>query len=274
MAFSGVTVSPPSRSRLSYGLFSVAELVDVTDPHELLGAQWTPLPCHRPELWPGECSNEGEEREKTYAEQPDIVHALPFAVYGSFHCTLPGYRVSDAQERAREHLLSGEQKAAEYAVWTGSQGNTPYLASPDAVDLGTVDCSSALFSLITEFTDTEVAGTPVVHMPRSMIPWITFHLYRDSGKLLTTQGNPVVAGAGYTEANVGPGGDPAPEGSWWVYVTGPVKIRRGPVDMVPTTGAQGFNTRTNNITALAERSFVIGWDCPVGAALFTPTCGG
>ena len=35
---------------------------------------------------------------------------------------------------------------------------------------------------------------------------------------------------------------------------------------------QGFNPRTNDITALAERQFVVGWDCLTAAVLFTPSC--
>ncbi len=111
----------------------------------------------------------------------------------------------------------------------------------------------------------------MIHAPRPVIPWLTDHVTRESGRLVTTQGVPVAAGAGYTEANTGPNGIPAPDGSWWVYITGPVHIRRGPITETPP--AQGFDPRTNDITALAERQYVVGWDsCLTAAVLFTPSC--
>lgn len=275
MAFGGVTVSPPGRSAHRYGLFSAVSIVDVTDEHELMGVQWTPFPCDRPELWVDDCiGSPGGEGEKLFAEQPDIIQATPITVYGSFHCNLLGFSVQEAQDRAREHLAAGEQQAVEYALWTGEAGNSPYLASPDTEDLGEASCANELLAMVYRFADTAFVGEPVLHVPRAAVPWMSFSVVADSGRLRTQQGVPIAAGAGYTEANTGPDGEPAPEGSWWVYVTGPLVVRRGSVEVVPNPGSRGFSTRDNQISALAERQFVVGWDCVAGAVLFSPRCGG
>lgn len=273
-----VTVPAPVRQPHRHGLFSVASIVDVTDPHELLGVQWEPLPCEPPGLWIDPCGPDNggedggeEDLEKGFAATPEPVEATPITVYGSFHCKKLGYTAAEVTDRARAHLTAGEQQAVEYAVWTGASGNSPYLADPDTIDLGEATCPAQLIATLLAYADTAFVGEPVLHMPRPVVPWLADHLTRESGRLVTTQGVPVAAGAGYTEANTGPGGAPAPDGAWWVYVTGPVQIRRGSIHSTPPE--RGFNPRTNDVTALAERQFVAGWDsCLAAAALFTPSC--
>src|SRR5690606_3046512 len=279
-----VTVPAPVRQPHRHGLFSVASISDVTNPHEQLGVQWEPLPCERPGLWVDDCApltggGEGESggegeggdvEEKTYATQPEPVEADPITVYGSFHCKKVGYTLDEITSRARAHLTAAEQQAVEYALWTGDGANTSYLADPTTINLGEATCAAQLLATLYEHTDTAFTGEPVIHVPRPVIPWLADHVTRESGRLVTTQGVPIAAGAGYTEANTGPGGTPAPTGSYWVYVTGPVHIRRGPSETTPPE--QGFIPRTNDITALAERQFVVGWDCLTAAVLFTPSC--
>jgi hypothetical protein len=288
------TIPAPPRQPHRHGLFSVASVADVTDPHELLGVQWEPLPCEPPALWIDDClpqnhpttpdNGEGEGEgeggedttpvsEKTPAVQPEPAVADPITVYGSWYCQKLGYTLDEIQQRARAHLLAGEQQAVERAVWTGDGGNRPYLASPDTVDLGEAECPAQLLATLYEYADTVFTGEPVIHAPRPVVPWLTDHITRESGRLVTTQGVPIAAGAGYTEANTGPGGIPAPNGSYWVYITGPVTVRRGPVEDVPNPTAAGFNRRDNKLLALAERRYLVGWDsCLTAALLFTPSC--
>lgn len=280
-----VTIPAPVRQPHRFGLFSVANVADVTDAHELLGVQWEPLPCERPGLWVDDCApntgageGEGEGGEDSYpnekapAVQPEPVEADPITVYGSWFCLKLGYTLDEVQARARAHLLAGEQQSVEYAVWTGDGGNRPYLADPETVNLGEATCAAQLLAMLYEHADTAFTGEPVIHMPRPVVPWLTDHVTRESGRLVTTQGVPIAAGAGYTEANTGPGGTRAPEGSYWVYATGPVTVRRGPIDNVPSPTSAGFNRRDNTLLALAERQYVVGWDCLTAAVLFTPSC--
>ncbi|MDQ0376499.1 hypothetical protein [Amycolatopsis thermophila] len=275
----GVTVAAPVRTPHRYGLFSAASIVDATDMHELMGVQWQPLPCGRPGLFVEDCLPTGggnpdvpATTEKDFADQPGTVEASPITVYGSFRCRLLGYSLEEAQRRAREHLEAGEQQAVEYAVMSGEGGNLPFLADADTVNLGTATCAEELLSLLYEHADAEFTGEPVLHVPRAAAPWLKDHLAREAGRLVTTLGTPVVAGAGYSEANVGPGGVAAPAGSFWVYATGPVVVRRGPITAVPNPPEAGLNRSNNDFTALAERQYVVGWDCLAAAVQFTPAC--
>ncbi len=266
-----VTVPAPVSQPQRYGLFSAATIVDTTSPHELLGIQWAPLPCNRPQLWPHDCPPHNEE--KTYTTQPPTGYALPVSVYGSFDCRLVGYSLSEASARAHEHLTAGEQQAVEYALWTGAAENNPALANPDTTNVGTHTCSAGALSALYEHTDTHMVGEPTIHLPRAALPWLIDQLITVNGRLFTRAGSPVAAGAGYTEANTGPDGQPAPDGAYWIYATGPLVIRRGPIITVPNPAEQGFNTRTNQHTALAERQFLVAWDCITAAVLYTPRCG-
>lgn len=291
------TVEPPQRRPNRYGLFSVAQLRDVPAPdpvagggHELMGVQWSPHACEHPGLWPHECGLGGEgdvvpgEKCVTCQPQPNT-SADPITVYGSWHCPLVGFSVAEAQERAREHLTAGEQHALEFAIWTGAMGNRPAFAvgeddphggQPTPV-LGYAACGAELLSLIYAAADVGFAGEPVIHVPRAALPWLAREnlvVRASGGRLETPAGVPIVAGTGYTEANTGPDGVQAPQGSWWVYVTGPVVVYRGPIVDVPEPPGTGLNTRTNDYTALAERRFVVAWDCLTAAVQFTPSCGG
>lgn len=283
-------VEPPQRRPNRYGLFSVAQMRDIPagGGHELYGAQWSPHACEHPGLWPHECDTGGEggepaEKCLTCQPQPNTT-ADPITVYGSWHCPLVGFSITDAQARAREHLTAGEQHAIEFAVWTGMHGNRPAFAigpgdeygAPETPVLGTATCGAELLSLLYTAADIGFAGEPVLHIPRAAVPWLAQDglVHRVSGgRLETTVGIPVVAGTGYTEANTGPNGVQAPAGSFWAYITGPLFVYRGPIVQVPEPGYMGLNTTTNDYTALAERRVVVGWDCLTAAVQFTPSCG-
>ena len=86
-----------------------------------------------------------------------------------------------------------------------------------------------------------------------------------TGSLRTLAGNCAIIGAGYSALNTGPGGTPADPGTAWLYITGPLVIRRGPVDTIPGQPGQSVNTRTNDRRVLVERTYVVGTTCTVCA---------
>lgn len=269
-----VTVQGPMRVPHRYGLFSVVPVEDVTDPHALFGGvQWEPLTCARPQILPGPCVD--CPPAKGFEPPPGIADATPITVVGTWTCSLVGFTVEEAQRRARQHLELGEQHAVERALWTGEGENGPRLAHPDTVNLGEVHCVTDLLSVLEAYANTHAVGETVLHAPRAVLPYLV-----DNGvviqvgggsRLETVYGLKVAGGAGYTGANTGPDGTPAPAGSWWVYMTGAMKIWRGPVVMPPDPTA-GFSRCNNEMIALAERQYMVGWDCFTVGVLFTPCC--
>jgi hypothetical protein len=268
-----VTVRGPVRTPRRFGLFSVAEVEDVTDPHALMGVQWEPLTCDRAHSTSDGCPCVTENKVFTPGTQPQ--DATPFVVHGSWQCAKLGTTVEAAARAARAQLEIGEQQAVEWELWTGTAGAGPRLAHPDTVDLGEVRCATDLLAAIEDYTAAAFNANPVIHVPRPVVPYLVAdHLITTvaGSRLETTLGVPVAAGAGYAEANTGPDGTPAPAGSWWVYVTGPIKVWRGPIVAVPDPGEAGFMRCSNELVALAERTYLVGWDCITAAVLFTPCC--
>lgn len=276
-----VTVTGPPRTPHRFGLFSAVPVVQVTDPHQLVGVQWEPLTCERPTIVPDQCPC-GTHKE--VVSPPGVQDAEPFTVLGSWSCALGGNTVERAQQRARDHLTAGEQHAVEWAVWTGQADNHepideadayhgPRFAHPDTPVIGTVRCAADLLAIIEDYTSQVYTGDPLVHLPRAVLPYLADAglVTRSGTHLETPYGTSLVAGAGYGEANTGPDGTRAPDGAWWVYVTGAMQVWRSDV-FTPPNPAAGFSRCSNEMTAIAERTYLVGWECFTAAVLFDPCC--
>ncbi|GAA3172644.1 hypothetical protein GCM10020001_118930 [Nonomuraea salmonea] len=277
-----MTVAAPAVQPYGFGLFSVAQWPVEADPHWRCGVQWEPYACGPARLYPIDQCAEGEPPEKQVEEGTPLVEATPLVVYGGYHCKLPGRTVpADIEDRARQSLALGEQRAVEEAVWTGAAGNSPWLASPDATVLNAAETPGAgdalkaigAIAALEAYLGATYGGLGVIHVPRGAVPALAFYqqIVRDGSVLRTVLGTPVAAYGG--SPNTGPAGEPAPAGTAWAYATGPVAIRRGEVLVTPTpVPAAGFDRKTNQVHLLAEREYVVGWDCLLGAALMDISC--
>jgi hypothetical protein len=82
----------------------------------------------------------------------------------------------------------------------------------------------------------------------------------NGSKLATKVGTPVVVGTGY----------PAPTGGNMVVAgTGPVTIIRSGVRYVPDSLHDSLSPTVNQMTASAQRDYVVGWPCTTVKALAT-----
>ncbi|WP_063786159.1 hypothetical protein [Streptomyces noursei] len=73
----------------------------------------------------------------------------------------------------------------------------------------------------------------------------------------------MIVGAGYSATNSGPGNTPAEPGTVWLYITGPLVIRRGPAVITPDRPGPSVNTLTNDHSVLVERTYVVATTCTV-----------
>lgn len=267
-----VTVTGPIRPPRRFGLFSVAEVETSTDPHIQAGVQWVADACEPPATVSDGCPCPDL---KTWTPGRGVQDATPFAVVGSWQCAKLGVTLNEAVARARTQLEGGEQQAVEREVWEGTNGAGPRFAHPDTVVIGEVGCATDLLAAIESYASAFMVQ-PVVHAPRPVLAHLAAdHLIEkvaSGARLETPWGTPVAGGPGYAMANTGPDGTPAPEGSWWVYATGPIKVWRGPVIALPEPPEQGFVRCSNEFVATAERVYVVGWDCFTAAVLYTPCC--
>jgi hypothetical protein len=80
---------------------------------------------------------------------------------------------------------------------------------------------------------------------------------KDRNQYFTPCGTRVVVGAGY--ANVGPDGLVALPGTAWIYATGQVFGYRS--DVFFTRVPESFDRAENTVRMLAERTYVLGFEC-------------
>lgn len=205
---------------------------------------------------------DGTGPEKTPVPGSGLADATPFTLYGSTLCSPVGNTADDAEGRALAHLLTREEAAAEHEAWTGDLGSLPSLDDDPTVLAGgaAVDPVVALALLEQHIAD-EYGSVGVIHMTRAAALLASGRMIERSGRLTTRLGTPVAAGAGYP--GTGPDGAEVSDGQVWAYASPAVLVLRS-----ETFTNSALDRSTNDLLALAERTYAIGWDpCPVGAVL-------
>jgi hypothetical protein len=212
----------------------------------------------------------GTDPQKALPAGAATTKAHPFAVYAGMACGTVGYDHEGAyQERARTILELAGQHAAEAALWTGAGGNTgPLNAASTPVVSGTATDLTVALGALEDWLADHYSGVGVIHAKRGVNAFARRdHLtVRDSGNpeaLTTGLGTRWVFGGGYD--GTGPNAVAPAAGKTWIYATGQLAIRRGPV--TDFTMAEALNRSINNVGVFAEQPYVVGFDCAVGAAL-------
>jgi hypothetical protein len=255
-----------SGTPLPYGILGgCTSVLDVDDSHELLGVEWRALGCCpvHDTTWcpPGE-ESPGAIPPKEFC-RPEYEEAEPVTLYAGVECSTFGMSFQEAVEQARATLELGEQRGLEEAFWR-------YTLAPQAVDLtppaGPVSPAQGVAALEGCLAES-YGGAGTLHVPAGAAALLGCCqvLSREDGRLQTLAGNCAVIGSGYSVANSGPDGAPAEPGSAWLYISGPVVIRRGPVDVIPDRAGASIDRRMNDRKVLAERTFVAATTCTVCA---------
>lgn len=195
----------------------------------------------------------------------DLITGDPFNLYTLFQCTPVGR--TDLEQRAASALRLGEQRALERTLGERMAANTGAVdLTPAATALHPVEG----LGLLEKWAAQNYGGVPVIHTPRDAGTVLTAAgaVVRSSNgaRLETVQGGYVASGGGY-HSLVGPDGTPAGDGEAWLYVTGAVVVRRAPsAEATPLTMARAPQA-TNDAMVLAERAYVVTWECVTAAVL-------
>ncbi len=264
----GSLVAGPGRSALPYGLFSTFTFRPATGDRWEAGVAWERQIC-----------DPVDAIGAAFCDPADIVglpknlarngqgsgEASPFTVYGHFNCSPVGFTVTEAQRRAEEHLTSREEQRVEFAFWTGDLGNTPSLQT-DVVTLGAaaVSLAEGLGALET-WIGYQYGSLGVIHLTRGAALAAAGEglLETKGGRLLTKLGTPVAAGAGYpgTAPGVVPDiADPPPLDTSWGYVSTAIFGYRSEIFNSSSNAGDLFDRRTNDLYAIAERNYLLGYD--------------
>lgn len=248
-----------------------ADVRDVADVHELLGIEWLALGCSPVRDWQDPCLDDespGEESPGAPAakvfDRPELEHAEPIHVYAGAECSTLGWTYEEARAHAEASLALGEQQAVEAAFWRDRLAVEGQPVTP----AGPVNIAAGLAALEGCLAE-QYGGVGTIHVPAGAAALLgCCNLVREdpaTGTLRTLAGNCVVIGAGYSAMNTGPGNVPADPGTAWLYATGPLVIRRGPVETIPDRAAS-VNIRTNDRRVLVERTYVVATTCVTCAA--------
>ena len=214
---------------------------------------------------PAEAAPTGLPKDLTKDETP-YGEANPFSVYGHYNCSLIGRNgnLEHGREKAREHLRGREQQRVEQALWTGDLNNVPNFsgangyAAPVNVGSFNVNDSEDALAKVEQELAVRYGSVGVIHMSREIALGLIGKMAVDSrqGRLFTKLGTPVVAGTGYPSDRIV--GSAAMIG----YRSEIFEPSDRPYDLL--------NRGNNDLIAVAERTYVVGFDpCGLVAATLT-----
>lgn len=264
-----------------YGLWSVIQVPAVSPDHWEMGVTYE-VTCPAASLTYDPClavTGTGGPPPPPPSKAATSEHALrgatAFTVVEEIDCSPIGF-YDDATAKASDALTRSEMRQVEAAFWTGSAGNQqvvwPHLAaqSPFVEIDGTVMQTAAITGVGVAVDVVEglgilegkladcYDGVGVLHVPVELIPALgAYNLVERSGAQLRTKtGNLIAVGAGYSGTS--PSGT-STAGVLWMYATGALFGLRSDIRAFPTD--QSFDRSVNTVKAIAERTYLLGWDC-------------
>lgn len=302
-------VDPPSFAPIPFGLLTTVEWPVTNDLHWQAGITYAPT-CSTAVTGLGAITYDTNLAVTGAGGPPPppaplantlarrIRGATSFEVYVEFDCAQVGNM--QAQQDAEDALGMTEAWLVERAFWTGVGGGQnivwPHLASnaavydPDGILLGStavnvtgvgqIGVAGDALNIETALGLLEGAlancygGIGVIHVPQMLVPTLdAWGVIKANGPVMKTlNGNKVAIGAGYP--GTGPDGSSRAGNQCWMYATGNVFGYRSPVRVrAPDNSAASFDKSTNTRKMIAERTYVLGWNCchfAVQAALGVP----
>lgn len=214
-----------------------------------------------PEVWLN-------ERRKVQDGPPGYVCGDPFWIYSTAACMPGADFAKDAGPLAEKRMLTGEQRAVEAWLWqhmreshpipVGGECSGSYRRIPWPVSSRVEVCLSRLEAALIQ----TLGGIGVLHVPAVIAMRLASlgSIWTDLKGWYTPLGTPVVFGTGY-DPSLGPIDHGHVPDQIVMYGTGPVTVRRGPINVY-----EGFAHLTNEYSAIAERAYGVTTDC---ALLYT-----
>lgn len=286
-------VNGPTFTTSPYGLWSAVQKPPADDPHWQNGITWVDR-CPQAESYYDECiavTGTGGTPAAQAAKAATFVQswrgATPFSIYTEFDCSGVGFTPAQLVEIADDALDRTEQYQVERAFWTGQAGKTasggvaqttvwPHLAAVTEFK----DPNDSTITLQTAATQIVTGGGDVAHNLGNLEAQLAdcYHgqgvihatveaaatlgawnlLIKEGDSLYTPRGNRVVIGDGYTGSS--PAGVAAADGTSWIYATGAVFGYRADVPVI-RNAVEGFDRTENTYKMIAERVYVLGFEC-------------
>lgn len=267
-------VQAPPYTSLPYGLLSVAVPVPDSDRHWRAGVEYQPAPCEAGTAIQEPCPSDVSVVKEPTTTGLRTVGVEPFTVYSWIDCSTVGF-ADEAEQILTAAFTNGEARAVENAFWTGGVGAAinPHLAEDAAIIEGGIEIQSAAeivsggpvhlvegIGLLEGALADCYGGVGVIHVPRRALTHLVSAgvAHRDGQRYRTAGDTLVAAGAGYP--GTGPAGQAPAGNTVWLYATGSVSYRRSEIRLSSDLPA-AVDRRVNSVVMVAERTYVIGWDC-------------
>lgn len=240
-----VEVTAPTTVPYPFGIFSVPPAAVPTGGRFESGVWWPTIGCGQAVgITHGKCNVDDAVPEKDANVLCGYASAAAFTVYARSDESLGGSSIEEKKERARQLLLSGEQFAVERGLWA-------LLLDATTTEDATADSIVEALALAEQYIAMAYGGTPTIHASRYAATNLGFAggLRVTGAKLLSTLGSQIIAGGGYSDDDLT---DPVS-----VIATGSIVLLRGEVMYL----GDHIDPQSNEISAVYERTYVVGWDC-------------
>lgn len=255
-------IDGPLPRRRKYDLLSAVEFVDTGTVHSEAGVQVYPYPPDLPDTH-NPCSD-GSLNVKDEGTPTEVVQFGGFTAYLPISCTTRG--MGD-DTRFRNRAVRAMQAKESYAVERQLALDVASIGNPHLTEGGITPLGGAAVSpmeglaLIENSIAATTAERGLIHAdPATVTAWSReFLVFHESGELITVNGTPVVAGAGYVGLFPSDEAEPTDDQAW-VFATGPVQVLQSEIFVIPGTIAEAVDRTFNDVTYRAERNFVVDWD--------------
>lgn len=288
-------VDPPSFTPTPYGLLTTIEYPEATDTKWQGGITYQPM-CGQAVTGLGSSTYSdciaitgAGGAPPPAAPLSGSVSVAPrgataFTVYAEFDCATVGN--TQAQATAERAMAMAEAWQVERAFWTGVAGSQPVVyphlasgttlsdvsgillqtAAINVTGVGSIGVTGDLMNIEAALGLLEGAlancygGIGVIHVPELLLPTMdAWGIVKAVGPVMKTlNGNKVAVGAGYPGTS--PAGTVRDANSVWMYATGNVFGYRSAV-RVRSPLESSVDRSNNTIRMVAERTYVLGWDC-------------
>lgn len=194
------------------------------------------------------------------------VTGTPFIVYATMTCGTVGFTYEEQTAMVVERLRSVEQGVVEEIFSNSTFGQGPGLVTADGI-VTLAGAGDTITDVVSELERAMYCGATsygppaILHVAIPAFNWMKReHLIEWDGTRWRTAIGTVVSTGCYS--NNTPAGAAPADGVFWLYITGQTTIWRTPDSALQVAPVEGsLNRTTNQLLMLAEREYVVTYEC-------------